>query len=400
MKTNKKGEESKSRHKTTPTVEPTPEREGGKKVTAPEDTKKVVSEPAPNAKVAKVHLMVDLASRHIGLKELGSGLVGHTWVSVEWNDPTQVPDTIPGGHKTMLENGGKYADSMGFWPDLDGLHTEDGEGVGYKQNIFKSWVQGHMRNPDDAYEGSEKATMTYQVTTAQAQKALRYADSKVAAPYSVYHFNCSTFARDFVKAAGHSAPSMGAGICLPDKAYDSILGKAKKGKEGAEVKGGVGNNEAYVNEGDIGVKWKQRPLGPGGIALLEKPNVLEVESVRPGSPADGILKVGDCVAYIDGIRCNSEMTFRRASFGKCGEEMEFALVDLDFLDQLESYVGTDKDTMESKLSTITDRADTYLDRLCKDVKDITVDKLEKGKGKKSGSKGKRGKGGEGTTATL
>lgn len=73
-----------------------------------------MNEPDLNALVAKVLLMVDLESRHVGLAELESGLVGHTWVSLEWDDPTQVPDSIPDGHHGMLQSGVKNADTMGF----------------------------------------------------------------------------------------------------------------------------------------------------------------------------------------------------------------------------------------------------------------------------------------------
>ncbi len=352
-----------------------------------------IAEPSPNEIVGKAHLMVDLESRHVGLKEMKSGDVGHTWVSLEYNDPLKVPSTVPGQHREFLRNGGKYADSMGFWPDLEGLHTENGEGVGYASNYLKSYVQGHMRNPDEAHQGMEKATMSYPVTHNQMLKAIRYADSKAAAKYSVYHFNCTTFARDFVKAAGHSAPNMAtAGICLPDKAYDAVLGMAQKGKEGAEVKGGVDNNEAYVNAGDIGVTWVQRPIPPSLHEFLRKPNMLEVASVRPGSTAEGKLKVGDCVAFIDGVRCNSEATFRKASFGKFGQDIEFSVFDMDKVAELAQKVESGEIDVE-KLEKKWQKEILKLTRA--DV-DVTIGTAPpKGKSKKKG-----GKEDSGSTAQL
>lgn len=350
-------------------------------------------EPGPNEIVGKLHLMVDLESRHIGIAEMKAGSVGHTWVSLEYNQPDRVPSVTPAKHRTALRNGGKYADSMGFWPDTEGLHTANGEGVGYSTKYFKSWVQGHMRNPDEAHQGMEKATMSYPVTYSQMLQAIQYGESKAAAQYSVYSYNCTTFARGMVKAAGHSAPSMAtAGICLPDKAYDMILGYAKKGKEGAEVMGGVGNNEAYVNAGDIGVTWKQRAIPGSLLEFMQKPNVLEVASVRPGSKAAGKLKVGDCVAFIDGQRCNSEATFRKATFGAYGKSVDFSVIDMDKLTELGQKVESGDIDIKSLLKK--SAWNKKINELCDDL-EIEIDKAPD-KPKSSKKKGGR----KGTEATL
>lgn len=285
----------------------------------------------PNGAWGKIHLMVDLEQRHVGLSEMKSGLVGHTWVSLEPGPMARMPNGIPDKHKQLLLQEGKYADSFGFWPDIKG---ELGTAAGYSQNPFKSYIQGIVRNPDKAHEGQEKATMTYKVTLAQAQNALKYADSKRTAKYSVYHFNCTGFAKGFVEAAGHSAPDVSkGGIAMPDSAYDGILEWAKKGKDGAEVMGGVDDNEAYVNEADIGVTWEQSKVPVALKDWIKKPNFLKVKSVRKGSPADGILKVGDRVVYVAEHRCNSVMTVKRALFGAIGQKVEFSVVDEGVLTQ-------------------------------------------------------------------
>lgn len=300
------------------------------------------SDDVPNGLWGKIHLMVDLESRHVGLSEMKSGLVGHTWVSIEPEPMGRMPKGIPGKHQNLLRNGGKYADSFGFWPDLQG---ELGTAAGYSQNPFKSYIQGIVRNPDTAHEGAEKATMTYPVTLAQAQNALKYADSKRTAKYSVYHYNCTGFAKGFVEAAGQSAPDVSkGGIAMPDSAYNGILKWAKKGKEGAEVEGGVDDNEAYVNEADIGVTWEQSAVPKELKDRIDKPNFLKVKSVRKGGPAEGHLNVGDRVAWIDGNRCNSTMTVKRALFAAFDKEIEFSVIDgATFANYLKDMKGAGED---------------------------------------------------------
>lgn len=174
--------------------------------------------------VAKLHFLVDIDVKSLGIKDLTSGRVGHTWISIEYLDPHAVPDTVPGNHKALLENGGKYADPMGFWPDTE-------NGIYYNPNPFKSWVQGKMRNPDRAHEGAEKAMQTWMINQAEVDAVIKYAESKQGSKYSVYFFNCTTFAAEAVGAAGKSAPaSSTAGICFPNAAYDGIKANQDKGK--------------------------------------------------------------------------------------------------------------------------------------------------------------------------
>lgn len=195
------------------------------------ETSPVTEEPAREPRkdkqgdptVAKLHYLVDVDVKSLGLKDLKEGRVGHTWISIEYDDPHAVPDTVPASHKALLQNGGKYADPMGFWPDIQ-------NNVYYNPNPFKSWVQGWMRHPDRAHEGAEKAVQTWAITQKQVDAVLDYAESKRGAQYSVYFFNCTTFGAEAVKAAGKSPPSSStAGICFPNAAYQGIMDRQKKG---------------------------------------------------------------------------------------------------------------------------------------------------------------------------
>lgn len=173
-------------------------------------------------KVAKLHYLVDVDVKDLGLADLKAGRVGHTWISLEYDDPAAVPATVPANHRGLLNDGGKYSDPMGFWPKF----WVDDQGIrrgGYSTNVFKSYVPGEVRHPDRAHEGAEKAVQTWHLTQKEVEDVLAYAESKRDAKYSVYFYNCTTFGAEAVKAAGKSPPSSStAGICFPNAAYDGI----------------------------------------------------------------------------------------------------------------------------------------------------------------------------------
>jgi hypothetical protein len=240
--------------------------------------------------VAKLHMCVDLDAPDMSLpKQLTTGNVGHAWVSLEWNDPSNVPEGLPAAHKKQLETGG---DPFGFWPkkfdwldysgmsrdeiwnqlwidnqdsyqeiyhflkeeypdadeadiikevgkklaeDTDlaemwgGFHIDSDDAVGYSSNPLDSYVAGQVVHPD--YLHAAKAKQTYDVTLGEVNRVLEYAESKQGAQYSVYHYNCTTFAKEAVEAAGKPAPKAGyLGICYPDKLYKSIKNNYEKGK--------------------------------------------------------------------------------------------------------------------------------------------------------------------------
>jgi len=183
-----------------------------------------VQDAGPEVKPAKLHLYTDVDVANLGIKDLKEGNVGHTWIALEWNDPTAVPNDIAGKHKTELANGGKYADAMGFWPAVN-------EGIYYSTDLFDSYVKGWMRHPDRAHEGNEKASQTWDITADEAKAVIGYADGKKSAKYSVYFYNCTTFAKEAVKAAGKSPPSMGTmGVCYPNAVYNGIKKRQDNGQ--------------------------------------------------------------------------------------------------------------------------------------------------------------------------
>lgn len=190
-------------------------------------------------KPAKLHIHADLDAPGMALiQQLKTGAVGHTWVSLEWKDPQNIPDVIPDNHKNFLSRGGMHADPMGFWPKIFDEYDEaldtwsalpDDERVGYSSNIFKSYVQGQMVHPDNLH--SPKATQSYDVTLEQASNVIDYAESKRGAEYSVFFYNCTTFAKEAAEVGGQNPPRMGTlGICYPDRLYKSIMRNHEKGR--------------------------------------------------------------------------------------------------------------------------------------------------------------------------
>jgi hypothetical protein len=201
-------------------------------------------------KVAKLHVHADLDAPGMGLvQQLLSGQVGHAWCSLEWNDPTAIPADIPANHSGYLGRGGVQADPMGFWPKMFDSYdaaTEEWSGlpddqrVGYSSNPFKSYVPGQMVHPDNLHK--PKATQSFDITKDQAVSAIEYAESKRDAEYSVYFYNCTTFAKEAAQAAGQSPPSMGTlGICYPDALYKSIVKNQKKKKGTTTVNSDTGS---------------------------------------------------------------------------------------------------------------------------------------------------------------
>ena len=285
--------------------------------TSKKDTTDKNAKDSGNEPVAKLHLMVDLDSRNVGLKEMKAGQVGHTWISLELNDPDSVPNGLDPNHHNLLEDGGKYADPMGFWP-VDA----------YSANPFKS-VPGAVEHPDRHHQGEEKATMTFSITEKQLKAVLAYAGSKANANYNVYTYNCSTFAKEAIKAAGQSPPSMQKGpFCMPDSVYNGILKKKRGDKEGEhsyDILGeSKGKNEDYVNQGSVGIEVEHRRLDPRFGVLRDRPAGLAVKKVEPGSPAaDAPIFENETVITIGGRSVSNPKALDKALFGKIGQPVQF-----------------------------------------------------------------------------
>jgi hypothetical protein len=227
-----------------------PETTGGKTMTPPAFSLKAGgAEGEGNAPVAKLKLHSDTETvdrTKLTFSELQNAQVGHSWVSLEYNDPTAVPDEINPLTKALLQAG--YA-SFGFWPLInrtgDMTYPDDsqqrvdagltpGNGTsndtahrGFSLNPFK-WVPGRVEEPDLAH--APKGTVEYSLNLQELKNMLAYVEGKKNANYNLYRFNCTTFAVDAVKAAGKSAPGGSMlGVCLPNALYADMDKMSKKG---------------------------------------------------------------------------------------------------------------------------------------------------------------------------
>jgi hypothetical protein len=220
---------------------------GGKTMTPPEFS--LSAGGAENAPVAKLKLHSDTETvdrTKLTLRELMGARVGHSWVSLEYNDPANVPEELGGRTKALLEAG--YA-SFGFWPLINrtgdftypeqsqqmvdmgltpgGGTSNDPAHTGFSLNPFK-WVPGRVEEPDLAHQ--PKGTIEYSLNMDELKKMLAYVDTKRNSDYNLYRFNCTTFAVDAVKAAGKNAPGGSMmGICLPNALYADMYERSQEG---------------------------------------------------------------------------------------------------------------------------------------------------------------------------
>lgn len=209
-----------------------------------------------NEKVAKIHIHADIDAEKMGLGELLNGQVGHAWVSLEWNDPTQISDRVKNehpdhaGYLSRRAGKGMFADPFGFWPYMfsdydEALDQWSGapDRVSYSSNPFDSYVKGQVVHPDNLHEKSVRATQSFDITEDQAVAAMDYEKSRQGADYSVFWYNCTTFAAEAVKAAGKTPPGNSTlGIAYPNKLYNKIVKNQKKGVGTTHVRDTTGNN--------------------------------------------------------------------------------------------------------------------------------------------------------------
>ena len=216
--------------------------EGGDKVKGTTPAKKEVAK-------LMIHSDTETVDRSkLSLPELMAARVGHSWCSLEYNDPTQVPDTVAEPTKSLIEMG---YESFGFWPLInrtgDNTYPEQaqervdmgitpGSGTsndvshrGFSKNPFNAWVPGCVEEPDMSH--APKATKAYDLNQEEVNKVLGYMNSKRNAAYSLYKFNCTTFAVDAVKAAGKNAPGGDnfMGVCLPNALYSDLYDMQQDG---------------------------------------------------------------------------------------------------------------------------------------------------------------------------
>jgi hypothetical protein len=229
-------------------------------------------DPAPkeggDQPVAKLDLCADTESADrtkLTFQELQEARVGHAWLKLSYLDPSRVPDQMGAPTHDLLKGGGT---AFGFWPlvfrpaffdpelaaqggpraQARQQRTEQrleagetpGAGAsnnpadrGFKTNPFNSYVPGRVEEPDDEHEA--KGQLSYTLTQKQVDALMGYVDSKRGAQYSLYFYNCTTFAVEAARAAGQPAPSGGlfAGICLPNALYSDILAEQLGGNPNA-----------------------------------------------------------------------------------------------------------------------------------------------------------------------
>ena len=206
-----------------------------------------------NEKVAKlsINVFTETANRSdITLDELKDAQVGHSWISLIFNDPASVPPSLSEPTRTLLKN--KEGTSMGFWPLVyhpnafaqrrAHYYTSDRErafgctpGAGASQNPshtgFSFWksVPGRVEEPDKAHSEDVKIRKEYELTYSQVRTMMRYIDRNRNRDYNLYHYNCTTFAVESVKAAGQNAPSGSSfGMCFPNALYKELYQDSKK----------------------------------------------------------------------------------------------------------------------------------------------------------------------------
>lgn len=197
----------------------------------------------------KLHADTETADRtKLTFGELMGARVGHTWISLEYNDKSQIPADMKEPTRSLIEAG--YG-MWGFWPLINrtGDHTypeqmqprvdagltpgagtsNDPSHRGFSKNPFK-WVPGRVEEPDNAHE--PKGTISYDVTQEQVNSLMGYIDSKRNANYNLYSYNCTTFGVEAVEAAGKNAPGGSMlGICLPNALYADMYNMSQEGDQ-------------------------------------------------------------------------------------------------------------------------------------------------------------------------
>lgn len=224
-------------------------------------SKKSVSQSGHVAKLV-LHADTETANRsELTIAELQQALVGHSWVSLRYNNHASIPRTIPNPTQTLLRSGGT---AFGFWPlvfrgldfseqaqnRMDRGHTP-GTGTstnpdhqGFSLSPLKN-VPGRVEEPDTAH--SPKASKEYDLTQTQVDDMLKYVQSKRHANYNLYTFNCTTFAAKCVESAGQTAPSgTTLGICLPNALYRDLYQMRKKGDASVAI-ASLGPGERHEN---------------------------------------------------------------------------------------------------------------------------------------------------------
>lgn len=209
-----------------------------------------------NEKVATLSLNVfteTFSRSEITRDELKDGQVGHTWISLKFYNPKSALKYLDNPTRTLVKKEGKT--SMGFWPlkyrpeafitqGRDHRFTTNQErdsgctpGAGASQDTshsgfsFEKSVPGRVEEPDRVHQKEIKIKKEYDLTHEQVKSMMKYVNKSRNNDYNLYHYNCTTFAVESVKAAGQTAPSGSKyGICFPNVLYKELYQNSKRDK--------------------------------------------------------------------------------------------------------------------------------------------------------------------------
>ena len=209
-----------------------------------------VEDTTVTAPVATLKLCADVETAdrsRLGLTDLAKANVGHTFLKLSYNNPTDVPDAMRQPTKRLLQS--PTGSSFGFYPliyrastwtydstarmkrlETPGSGTSlDRRHTGFSLNP-KKWVPGRVEEPDIAH--ASKGEKSYALTQPEVDGLMAYVEAKKDAKYNLFKYNCTNFAVEAVKSIGKSAPS-GAGqygdIMLPNALYKNLLTLSRSG---------------------------------------------------------------------------------------------------------------------------------------------------------------------------
>lgn len=205
--------------------------------------------------VAKLRLCADVETSDrskLGLLDIMSADVGHTFLQLYYEDMKGVPETMREPTKSILRRGFPGT-RLGFYPlihrEIEGKDFKEEQnftpGGGASENkkhkgfsVFPwKWVPGRVEEPDTQHKA--KISKEYPLTQTKVDQVMNYAESKKNAKYNLYKYNCTNFAIEGVEAAGFSAPSALGGyrdVMLPNGVYKTLYQMSKENDQTVSVK--------------------------------------------------------------------------------------------------------------------------------------------------------------------
>jgi len=175
--------------------------------------------------VAELTLCADTESvnrTQATVPELAQHQVGHSFIKVKLKPGTAPLDTLAAPTNDLLASRGET--QLGFWPQGR-----------FKSNPLDSWMAGSVREPDTIH--NPKGAVTYDLSAAQLAALFGYVQLHRSSRYSVYFYNCTTFAVEATRAAGQTPPNgaLFGGVCLPNALYAGILRAERAGVVNAKT---------------------------------------------------------------------------------------------------------------------------------------------------------------------